>query len=194
MQCEIVADARGLISRQELASLSARSLNPVSVSELENRYYNLSRLPGGYLFGVREVGGGWLGLIGGWHQGATTILHWQLNIRGYEKDSLVNVVRSYFLEHEVQRGARKLVIYGGTLHSMGHSFEQTSEFDLVVRRHSLRSAITRFCFRMYLLFVRDCPAGGFIRTFTDDRLQWSYLPSPPSHLAPLHQVPGPTLE
>ena len=53
-----------------------------------------------------------------------TVLHWQMNAAGYEKLSVGTAMRSYFLEHEVGRGAKKLIYYGGTPHSMGHSFER----------------------------------------------------------------------
>jgi len=183
MHCEVVADARGQLAHKELKSLNANSLNPLPFQEFEKLYQNLSCLPHGFLFGVREVGGGWIGLVGGWRQGTTTVLHWQLNVRGYEKDSLVNVVRSYFLEHIVQQGARKLVIYGGTIHSMSHSFVVSPAFDLAVRRRTLRSALLRLCMKMQLRLSPDQPKDGALKLLTDNTVKWSYLPALPLKLA-----------
>jgi len=183
MQCEVVADIRGQLTRKELKSLNANSLNPLPLHEFERRYQNLSRLPDGFLFGVREVGGGWIGLVGGWRQGSTTVLHWQLNVRGYEKDSLVNVVRSYFLEHIVHYGARKLVIYGGTTHSMSHSFVVSPAFDLALRRRTLWSALLRLCMSIQLYFSPDQPKDGALKLLTDRTVKWSYLPALPMKLA-----------
>jgi len=182
MPCEVVSDARGQISRQQLEWLNTNSLNPLPLAEFIKRYDDLCQLPGGYLFGVREASGKWLGLVAGWRSGTTTILHWQLNVSGYEKDSLINVVRSYFLEHEVQHGARKLVIHGGTTHSMVHSFEVYPAFDLVVRRHSFQSALIRFCIKAHHFISSKPPKEGLFTLLSDDSLNWSYLPPQPHRL------------
>jgi len=190
MSCETVADVRGKLSRQELEWLNKNSLNPIPFADFLKRYDDLCNLPGGYLFGVREAGGQWLGLVAGWHYGTTTILHWQLNVRGYEKDSLINVIRSYFLEHEVQLGAHKLVIHGGTAHSMVHSFLPYPAFDLVVRRHTLRSALIRFCIKIQLFIFSKPPKEGLFTLLTDKSLKWSYLPSAPSRLTSRKRRPA----
>ena len=157
MPCEVVSDARGQLSRQQLEWLNTNSLNPLPLAEFVKRYDDVCELSGGYLFGVREASGKWLGLVAGWRSGTTTVLHWQLNVSGYEKDSLINVVRSYFLEHEVELGARRLVIHGGTTHSMVHSFEVYPAFDLVVRRRSFRSALIRFCMKVHRFYFIEAP-------------------------------------
>ena len=139
-QCELIGDIRGLLTAHELDVLNRASLNPVESREFRMQYESACSLPGGFLLGLRSAQGQWLSLIGGWRQGDVTVLHWQMNAAGYEKLSIGTAMRSYFLEHEIQRGARKLIYYGGTPHSMGNSFAREEVTDLTVRRRSLRGA------------------------------------------------------
>jgi hypothetical protein len=140
MTCELIADARGLLQEHELELLNRASLNPVRPSEFRLQYESACKLPGGFLLGLRNDQGQWLSLIGGWRQGDVTVLNWQMNAAGYENLSIGTAMRSYFVEHEVERGARKLIYFGGTPHSIGHSFEREEVTDLIVRRGSVRAA------------------------------------------------------
>jgi len=137
--CEFVDNAGDLLQQQELEALNRTSLNPVDTDEFHLQYQSACNLPGGFLLGLRNRQGKWLSLIGGWRQNDVTVLHWQMNAAGYEKFSVGTAMRSYFLEREVERGARKLIFYGGTPHSMRNSFEREEVTDLVVRQRSLRS-------------------------------------------------------
>ena len=137
--CDFVDNAADFLQEQELDGLNRTSLNPVDPGEFRLQYESACNLPGGFLLGLRNHHGKWLSVIGGWRQGDVTVLHWQMNAAGYEKFSLGTVMRSYFLEHEVEHGAKKLIFYGGTPHSMGNSFEREKVTDLLVRRRSLRS-------------------------------------------------------
>ena len=177
LPCEVVRDARGFFSEAELAAINKSSLNPVSATEFKLRYEAACTLPGGFLFGLRAENGQWIGLVGGWRQGSTTVLHWQANSAGYEKYSIGTVVRSYFLEHEVERGARRLTIFKGTTHTMRHAFQQEQVTDLIVRRKSFRAALIR----AYAWLVSS-PSGfkSRINFFTtrlcDPTLQWRRVP------------------
>lgn len=137
--CELMEDLGDRLQEDELEELNRTSLNPIDFAEFRLQYDCARTLPGGFLLGLCNREGKWLSLIGGWRQGDVTVLHWQMNTAGYEKLSLGTAMRSYFLEHEVERGARKLIYYGGTPHSMGNSFEREEVTDLVVRRRSLQS-------------------------------------------------------
>jgi hypothetical protein len=137
--CELIGDVDDRLQEHELEELNRTSLNPIDLAEFRLQYECACKLPGGFLLGLRNREGKWLSLIGGWRQGDVTVLHWQMNAAGYEKLSLGTAMRSYFLEHEVERGAKKLIYYGGTPHSMGNSFEREEVTDLVVRRRSLQS-------------------------------------------------------
>lgn len=140
MSCEFVADARGMLSERELETVNASSLNPISVKEFRLQYKSSCELPGGFLLGLRNAQGQWISLIGGWRQAGVTVLQWQMNTAGYERFSIGTVMRSYYLDHEVKRGTRNLVYYGGTRHSLGHSFVREEVTDLIVQRLSLLSA------------------------------------------------------
>ncbi|MDQ2839805.1 MAG: hypothetical protein M3Y72_01940 [Acidobacteriota bacterium] len=139
-QCEFIGDLSGLLQDHEMEALNRTSLNPVETGEFRVRYESACNLPGGFMLGLRSGRGQWLSLIGGWRQGDVTVLHWQMNAAGHEKLSIGTAMRSYFVEHEVERGARKLIYYGGTPHSLGNSFEREEVIDLLVRRRSLRAA------------------------------------------------------
>jgi hypothetical protein len=160
--CEFIADARALLQEEELEALNAGSLNRIPLSHFRHRYLSACRLPGGFLLGLRSSKGQWLSLIGGWRQGSVTVLYWQMNTAGYEKLSIGTAMRSYFLEHEVGRGARTLVYYGGTPHPIGNSFVRTEVTDLIVQRRSWQAAamqqltqrITSLPFRINSLLVQ----------------------------------------
>lgn len=144
MQLQFITDARPLISCAGFESLNSASLNPVhSAHELQLRWHSSTTLAGSFVVGLRSADGNWLSLIGGWRHLATTVLHWQLNVAGYEKDSIGTVMRSFFLEHEVARGARELLIYGGTPHSIAHAFTDDTIADLLLCRDGLRTRIYR---------------------------------------------------
>jgi hypothetical protein len=146
--CEFVGNACGLLQDQELEALNRASLNPIDPADFRLQYESACSLPGGFMLGLRNRDGKWLSLIGGWRQGDVTVLHWQMNAAGYEKLSIGTAMRSYFLEHEVSRGAKRLIYYGGTPHSMGNSFEREDVTDLLVRRSSLGSAALHGALRL----------------------------------------------
>jgi hypothetical protein len=52
-------------------------------------------------------------------------------------------MRSFFLEHEIARGTRELLIFGGTPHTIRHAFKEDAIVDLVFCRDSTRSRICR---------------------------------------------------
>jgi hypothetical protein len=141
--CIFVEDARAALSVEELRPLNQYSLNPVPWPEFELRWRCGSELPGSFVVGLRTEQGRWLSLIGGWRQGSTTVVYWQLNTSGFERDSIGTVMRSFFLEHEVQRHTRKLLIFGGTPHTLRYAFEQDTIADLLVCRPSQRAALLR---------------------------------------------------
>lgn len=172
-QCELIGDIRGLLGEHELDALNRASLNPVEASEFRMQFRSAKKLPGGFLLGLRSDRGQWLSLIGGWRQGDVTVLHWQMNAAGYEKLSIGTAMRSYFLEHEILRGARKLIYYGGTPHSIGNSFAREEVTDLMVRRRSLRGAALHGVARVLAAlrpYVRI--NSQLVQTIGSDELVW----------------------
>ncbi len=143
MDCEYIQDAAPLLSGADLRAINANSLNPVDPEEFERRVQSASELPGSYLSGLRAPDGRWLSLIGGWRQAGTTVLYWQMNTLGFEKHSIGTVMRSFYLEHEIGAGAKRLLIYGGTSHTMRHAFAEEPVADLIVQRRGLRAMALR---------------------------------------------------
>lgn len=144
MPVEFVPDARAQITFAEFKTLNRCSLNPVrDEKELWLRWQSSCKIEGGWLAALRTEEGKWLSLLGGWRQDTTTVVHWQLNSAGYEHDSIGIVIRSFFLEHEIANGARKLLMFGGTPHSIRYAFDEDTIADLIVCRRSLRSAVVR---------------------------------------------------
>lgn len=183
--CEFVPDICGLIQQHELEALNRTALNPVEAADFRLQYQSACNLPGGFMIGLRNAQGKWLSLIGGWRQGDVTVLHWQMNASGYEKLSVGTAMRSYFLEHEVERGAKKLIYYGGTPHSMGNSFEREEVTDLIVRRPSLRSKAVYSALRL-LAWLR--PHIGInsllVQMVGSDALDWRCV----EHVTPAIQT------
>jgi hypothetical protein len=178
MPCEFVADARGMLSEADLRTINSGSLNPVPMELFKLQYASACHLPGGFLIGLRGPLGEWLSLIGGWRQDRTTVLHWQQNASGYERSSLGTVMRSYFLESEIARGARTLSFYGGTPHSMQNSFVQAEVTDLLVRRHSWQAAVLVAFARMIGGVQRWMGRMNFVvEILCDQKLVWK-APSP----------------
>jgi len=141
MGSEFIADARGMFSEAEIDALNAASLNPFIPGLARLQYTSACTERDGFLVGLRAEDGRWLGLVGGWRQAETTVLLWQMNRAGLERDSLGTVVRGYFLEHEISRSARQIIFYGGTPNSIQNSFVQDTVTDLIVVCNSWQSPL-----------------------------------------------------
>ncbi len=183
--CEFVVDARGLMRDDELEALNHASLNPVGPDEFRLQVQSACNLPGGFMLGLRTFRGQWLSLIGGWRQGDVTVLHWQLNVVGYEKLSIGTAMRSYFLEHEVALGTTKLIYYGGTPHSMGNSFERERVTDLIVRRRGLQAVALHVVVRaLASLRSRVGINSLLVQAIGSNRLKWRSVEPDPQAAQP----------
>ncbi len=173
MALSYLPEAAAALRGADLQKINASALNPVAKAEFARRVRSASELPGSFLCGLRGPDGQWLSLIGGWRQGGITVLHWQMNAAGFEKHSIGTVMRSFFLEAEIERGAQQLFIYGGTPHTMRHAFEPQPIADLVVRRHGLQASI--LCAASRLLATPNGVLGrtNFLASTLQDRtLEW----------------------
>jgi hypothetical protein len=171
--CELVSDARGLFSEEQIDRMNADSLNPFTKNLARLQFASTARLRGGFLLLLRSASGEWLGLIGGWRQAGTTVLLWQMNRAGFERDSLGTVMRGYFVEHEVERGAKKIMFYGGTPNSIQTSFLQSRVVDLIVVRKSFQA---RLLCRFAALFAKPhwwMKSTNFVaRAVSSDPMVW----------------------
>ena len=180
--CEFVPDALSEMSQSEYEALNRASLNPVPHTECRRRYNSLRNESGSFLVGVRTSAGEWLSVLGGWRQDSTTVMHHQMNRAGYDRYSLVHVMRSFFLEEEIRRGARSVVFYHGTNHSMTGIFDLEHLSDLVaVRLNSFRVRLLRLCSRWLAgdkNYRESVHFGGTVRflgaVLWDKSFQWEH--------------------
>ena len=177
--CEYVADAAPALRGLDLQALNAAALNPVAPDEFERRVRCATELPGSFLSGLRAPDGRWLSLVGGWRQAETVVLHWQMNTAGFEKHSISTVMRSFLLEHEIGRGARTLLIYGGTGHSMRHAFQKDVVLDLLVQRRGLQGVALRWASRFFAAPDGLTGRSNFLASLLQDgEIEWRTVGSP----------------
>ena len=184
MDCEFIADAHTLLNEEDLLCMNAASRNPLTVLECKRRYRATRDLPGGFMIALRAPDGQLLSIVGGWRQGTTTVMHHQMNASGYEKDSLSTVMRSYFLESEIERGTRTLIFYHGTNDTISHAFEAEITRDLIVRRKSIYAYALRKLAGFLVspqYYAETHFLGGsttfFASVLTSDKLEWNSGPA-----------------
>lgn len=100
------------------------------------RYESLEGLSEPFLMGIKDKDGRWLSLLAGRRYQSRTEILWQMNRSGLQACSLSTVMRSYYIEHEISRGMKKMYIEGGTPHAVRHSMVKETLTDLVVLRSS----------------------------------------------------------
>jgi hypothetical protein len=139
LDCTFIPDLQ--ISTKDLLNFNRECMYRVSQSIAAWRLHALRGLDDPILMGIHDREGRWLSILGGRRIGNSSEIFWQLNRDGLQHLSLSLVLRSYFLEHEIQRGANRFYIEGGTSHPIRFSFRQTQLTDLAVLRHSLRARL-----------------------------------------------------
>jgi hypothetical protein len=129
--------ARMESSREEMLSFSRECMYPVPIEVAGWRYDSLKGLAEPIYMGVKDRDGRWLSMLGGRRYLDRSEILWQLNRDGLAHYSLGTVMRSYFIEHEIAHGARRLYTEGGTPHSMKFSFVPEKLIDLAVIRQTM---------------------------------------------------------
>ena len=130
-------------TEKELLAFSSESMYPVERSTMLWRLQVLKALHDPFLIGLKDAQGRWLSVLAGRRFGDTSEILWQMNRAGYPSHSIGTVMRSYCMEQEIQRGAKRLQVEGGTFHSMHHSFVKETVVDLVVMRSYLRGTLRK---------------------------------------------------
>lgn len=130
--CTLVPSVDASIN--ELVRFNLDCMYPVDPATVRWRLQVLHALHDSFLMGMKDGKGRWLSVLAGRRFGETSEILWQMNRGGYPSQSLGTVMRSYCMEQEINRGAKRLQVEGGTFHSMHHSFTHEEVVDLVVAR------------------------------------------------------------
>jgi hypothetical protein len=138
------------VSREEMISFNRECMYAVPAEVAGWRYDSLKELSEPILVGIKDREGRWLSMLGGRRYHNRSELLWQLNREGFAANSLSTVMRSYFIEHEISLGSRRLYIEGGTEHPIGLSFIPENLTDLVVERRTLAAKAMRMVAVRYL--------------------------------------------
>jgi hypothetical protein len=128
-------------SREEMLSFSRQCMYPVPLDVAGWRYDSLKALAEPVYMGLKDGDGRWLSMLGGRRYLDRSEILWQLNRDGLAQYSLGTVMRSYFIEHEIAHGARRLYTEGGTPHSIKFSFVPEKLTDLAVVRQTVGGRI-----------------------------------------------------
>lgn len=132
--CEFVRRAADRISNKDLAAINNASIQPIDQSVFDLRFHTVARSAGGYVHGLQCPDGRWLALAGGWRQGSTSLLEWQVNTAGLPHISITTAFRAYLIENEISLGTTQLRFHGGTPHSICNSFQHDDIVDIIARR------------------------------------------------------------
>jgi hypothetical protein len=102
-------------SSEALTQLSQCSFQPFAVSMAEWRTMNglLLTQPGCFAVGLR-ANGEWISYLAGIRRGNFTYALLQINHNGFARHSISTVLRSYFLENEIELGQKEIKFVNGT--------------------------------------------------------------------------------
>jgi hypothetical protein len=163
--CSFVAEAR--MSLDEFQSFNRRCSYAVGDDKAKWRYETITRSAGMFLCAIKGDDGDWLSILGGRRYHDAVEIDWQMNRSDLPVYSLSTVLRSYFMEHEIAKGTKKMYIEGGTPHAMRHSFTIDVARDLVVLRHpSLHWLVRTLVSRL----VRK--KNFLVEMLTEEQLKW----------------------
>lgn len=137
--CHFIPDAH--ITRHEAVQLNHISTYAVSAEKVRWRLRAHALLQDPFLMGIKDGAGRWLSVVGGRRYNGTTEILWQMNRNDLPLSSLSTVMRSYYMEHEIERGMKYLAVEGGTPHAMVNSFVQRDIYDIVLLRKPLLSPV-----------------------------------------------------
>jgi Acetyltransferase (GNAT) domain len=106
------------VSRPE-ASAAIQLLSPFQTigctqeAQLRLIQHRLDTIPGSFYSGLKNAGGDWVSILGGWKKGTTAFIAVQLNDSRLAKSSLSTVLRGYVIEEAIEAGIRSVTFLGG---------------------------------------------------------------------------------
>ena len=129
------------ITLSEALELNKISSYAASADKIRWRLRAHTLLHDPFLMGIKDSQNRWLSVVGGRRYNGTTEILWQMNRNDLPLSSLSTVLRSYYMEHEIQRGMKFLTVEGGTPHAMINSFARRDVYDIVLLRRPLLTPI-----------------------------------------------------
>ena len=102
-----------------------------------------------FCMGLRLTDGAWLSLVTGWRADGITHMPWQLNHDEFRDESLMQVMRTYVMEHECALGQTALSWVGGTV-AFQTACDPESCLDIIEARRGVRSSLLRSVLAPYL--------------------------------------------
>jgi hypothetical protein len=156
-----------VLTREEFLSFNRISTYPVPDELAAWRYDALKLISDRLFLGVRGSTGEWLSIIGGRRHRNGTFVEWQMNRADMGSLSPGTLMRSHLIEHEVERGNKRLYLVGGTSHSMKYAFGSEHFVDFVAVRGILPAFLLRH-------FARPLMSEKtfFVQAFADPKPNW----------------------
>lgn len=122
-------------------SLHAYGLYSVPAQRAVRHEAALRKLSGSFAAGLLDAKGRWLSYVAGWREGDASLIEWQLNHGEQEGASLSTVMRSFFVEHEAEHGAKSIVFVGGTSSNWARACQPETCLDMLATRNGLVGGI-----------------------------------------------------
>lgn len=155
------------MTKDEFVAFNRISAYPASDETAAWRCDAMNLVPESLFLGLKSADGEWMSVIGGRCHQRGTVIEWQMNRADMTAFSLSTLMRSHLIEHESERGSRRLYFVGGTSHTMRHSLIREQFVDLVVMRRSLPAFLLRRFARPLML-----EKTFLIQTLVDPKLKW----------------------
>ena len=157
------------VTRDEFVGLNRICAYPVSDALAAWRYDATRRFPEGSLFlGLRGGNGDWLSLIGGRTHAGRTVIEWQMNRTDLPAYSLSTLMRSHLIEHEVERGIKRIYFVAGTSHPIRNSMVLDKFIDVTVLRYAVPAGLVR----RFLPKDGEDEPSFLLKTLADDTRPW----------------------
>jgi hypothetical protein len=156
-----------VLTKEEFMSFNRISAYPVPDELAAWRHEAMKLICDRLFLGIRGSNGEWLSIIGGRRHQNGTFVEWQMNRTDMGALSLGTLMRSHLIEHEVERGSKRLYLVGGTSHSMKYAFGSEHFVDFV----AVRGALLAFLLRR---FARPLMSENtfLVQAFADPNLNW----------------------
>jgi hypothetical protein len=156
-----------VLTKEEFLSFNRISAYPVPDELAAWRHKAMDYISDRLFLGIRGANGEWLSIIGGRRPRNGTFVEWQMNRADMGPLSLGTLMRSHLIEHEVERGSKRLYLVGGTSHSMKYAFGSEHFVDFAAARGVLPAFLLRHLARPLM-----SENTFLVQAFADPKLNW----------------------